>query len=177
MGKLWGMKLAGRCGILSVLLVLALSACGSVAPVFKVNDALGPGEGGVLLMIHSEFNEVSFKINETGFGKVFVTDPFDAGVQFRMVKLPAGKYEIGSVAASGVLFITHDLTFTVKPGVMNYPGDVFLSRAFTSGGALSETSVNLDFIDKQDRLEALLAERYPTLLRRYALEARTPGQQ
>ena len=172
----WGRKLKGRCGILSVVAVFVLSACGSLAPVFKVNESLGPGEGGVLLMVHSEFDKVVFKIDETGFGtKVFMTEPFDAGVQFRMLKLPAGNYEIGSISAGNVLFLTHDVTFMVKAGVMNYPGDLFLGRAFFSSGIRDPHKVRLQFVDKQDRLEALLAERYPSLLRRYALEVRPVG--
>lgn len=173
-----GGKLAGRCGILAVVAVFVLSACGSVAPVFKVNESLGPDEGGVLLMIHSEFDKVVFKIDETGFGnKVFMTEPFDAGVQFRMLKLPAGNYEIGSISVGNVLFLTHDVTFTVKAGVMNYPGDLFLGRAFFSPGVRDPRKVHLQFVDKQDRLDALLAERYPSLLRRYTLEVRPVGKQ
>jgi hypothetical protein len=176
MWKAFGADLRGRGAILSVLAAFVLSACGTVAPVFKLNESLGANEGGVLLMIHSEFNNVEYKIKEIGFGKVFVTSPFDAGAQFRMLKLPAGDYEFGSVGVGNKLFIIENAKFTVKPGVMNYPGDVFISRAFYRDGTLDYTHVRLQFVDKQDRLEALLAEHYPSLQRRFRLEVRTAGK-
>ena len=182
MWKCLGRKLAGRCSILSVVAVFMLSACSSVAPIFKDNESLGSDEGGVLLMVHSKIKEGQFNLKAAGLGgTTFTMAPYPAGVQFRMLKLPAGDYEIASITLKNGLFdnrlfTTSGVTFTVKAGVMNYPGDLFLAHAPLGPGFMADLphplKISLQFVDKQDRIEALLAERYPSLLRRYPLEVR-----
>jgi hypothetical protein len=154
----------GRLAILAAFFLLALTGCGASAPVLKSTDELGPAEGALVMINHSPINNVVLSFRKAGtLGGIHESGQFPAGVAMRMVRLPAGEYEVDGVIANGIRYRYQGHPFTIKPGVINYIGDSFLNMAGPFYGSIR-------FVDQQDRLDSYLAERFPDIVKRYRVE-------
>lgn len=151
--------------ILSVFAGLAITGCSSSAPLFKKNDQLGPEEGALALINHSPINNVVLVFRKKGaLGAVVESGTFSPGVQFRLVRMPAGEYEVDAIVASGMRFDYSGLHFIIKPGVINYVGDSFIDVTSRPGYIWAR------FVDTQDRFDNYFAQRFPDIAKRYKVE-------
>lgn len=153
---------------LSCFLILAslmLGAC--TTPVMKVDEPLKADEGGIIIMSHSEFDDVRYTFQRKGNGGFahYESPRSDAGVSFAVIKVPPGDYYISKVSFGAYYLSEMEdlLTFHVEAGQLNYFGDIFLSRAFQNNKVIPNRA-SVICLDKQDQLIAYLKQRFPSVI-------------
>lgn len=140
---------------------LCLTGCvASINEVENYSGALKPGDGVLVIAVNSDiwFQDLRLiRPNDDTFAAIAARN-IGEGKSLRFVELPAGDYQWVKIDISdnGYVhrYVTLDdnkkqrFTFTVKPGVINYPGDFVVA---TSSNAF-RTSYYIQLIDRSAML-------------------------
>ncbi|KKO47560.1 hypothetical protein VT06_16375 [Arsukibacterium sp. MJ3] len=164
--------------ILVVLGLLVLQACSAV-PVYTPDKPLEANEGLLLANFHISGNiaRANF-LPELKLPHSFVIETPGALV-LRPVK--AGTYRFNEILyMQGIKLLKPGIKcmgrFTVKPGVVNYIGDIY----FHAGGSkeyivFSSHAYQLQLVDSFDTTLELAVEQYPELQQDYKVENQLIG--
>ncbi len=151
-------------GVLLLCSIFALTGCANKIPTLKANESIGNEEGILAIVSHSPFNNVVYEFRAvSGAGSWRnESEPFQAGVEFGLLRLPAGVYVLHRVVVGthSIQFDKGKTKFEVKRGQINYFGDMFLSQSQPGW-------LGVQWVDKQEVLEIYLAAKHPTVLSSY----------
>ncbi|MDC8013653.1 S9 family peptidase [Tahibacter soli] len=134
-----------------VLVLFAATAAAKDDPA-----ALKPGQG--LLLVAIENSAAAWSVRIDGDGGDHVVKDLVSGRNTRLLKLPAGTYRYSRADRSDDMRFSMDrpdnrarFTFTVEPGVVNYPGELvlrMLSPHRISGGRFNRAAFAMAMFDR-----------------------------
>ena len=119
-----------------LLAILALFS----AEAFSEIEPLGPDEGYVAIALYSKGYSESIVLKGNSFGNKHTFGPLNYSQHIEVIKMPAGTYSwtevyerTGSLKNGNLLKVYYDLsddnlTFSVKPGVLNYTGLLMIEK-------------------------------------------------
>lgn len=157
-----------------IFLFFTFLFCSSLvsAGIREVKDGedvqLKPNEGLVLLVFHSNVPINSASITSAGggaSGSYRIMNP-QAGKSIRLLIATAGTYTWNQLDLFQMYFPMRkdtDVTFPVKAGVINYPGDLIFSFSDPSYGSIHRSNRGLALIDWMEK-------NYPAIFMRYDFE-------
>lgn len=182
-------------GIISTLSVAALFLSGCVASVHDVKNysgTLAPGDGVLIVAVDTmvPFSDLRLTRPKDTFAAIAASD-LPRGRSVRFIELPAGNYQWAKVDLNSSGYAQYYVpldrnkkqryAFTVKPGVINYPGDFVLmvdpNRLIWNQSYLY-TAVGKYYIQLIDRNAMLLDDLTPdqaSMIERLGLVYTGPG--
>jgi len=119
-----------------LLAILALFS----AEAFSEIEPLGADEGYVAIALYSKGYSESIVLKGNSFGNKHTFGPLNYSQHIEVIKMPAGTYSwtevyerTGSLKNGNLLKVYYDLsddnlTFSVKPGVLNYTGLLMIEK-------------------------------------------------
>jgi dipeptidyl aminopeptidase/acylaminoacyl peptidase len=162
--RIWGMRAA-------ILLLLLGSGFGVGAAEVEGKDVaklkLDADEGLIALVVDDGVGMVALRLDGIGHGRDMVITHLSRGRNLRVLKVPVGTYrwsnaDLATWAGRSYLNFPQAprFQFEVKPGVINYPGDISLARA--SGERIRNERVNRTSLAmvSMDRLLPGLRQRF-----------------
>lgn len=194
-----GLKITGS--ILLAGLVAGLFGCTSGRVVQNYNKSVQQGDGILLVVVDTQV-PVSYLLLKRKDQVLTVTEisKFKKGRSVRFMELPAGTYEWTQVhlgqAGGSMGFMDYYLTmkdadrkyftFTVKPGVTNYPGDFVINvkslrwtdiLAALLGGTLFNVGHRyyLQLIDRDAMMQEMLTPPQRRMVKRLGMAYVGPG--
>jgi hypothetical protein len=129
-----------HCVVLLLASGFLLSSCASINEVENYSGKLEPGDGVLVIAVNSDvwFQDLRFIRPHDAFAAIAARN-LPKGRSLHFVELPAGDYQWVKIDLSDNTYehrwvaLDDDkkqrFTFTVKPGVMNYPGDFVVATA------------------------------------------------
>ncbi len=155
-----------------LFLMLLLASTASSAGIREVKDGeevqLKSNEGLVLLVFHSNVPINSASITSAGggaSGSYRIMSP-PAGKSIRLLVASTGTYTWNQLDLYRMYFPMRkdtDVTFPVKAGVINYPGDLVFSFSDPSYGSIHRSNRGLPLIDWMEK-------NYPAIIKQYDFE-------
>ena len=169
--------------------MMSLCSCASVKDVQDFSGILAPGDGVLVVVVDTmlPFNDLRLTRPGDTFHAIAARD-LQKGRSVRFIEVPAGEYQWTEVDLSNSGYyvpLNRDkklkYTFTVKPGVINYPGDLMISvdedkQIFAS--ALLYGAIHKYYVQLIDRNAMLLDDLTPDqakMVRRLGLVYTGPG--
>lgn len=166
------MSIRGLC--LAAVMSL-LCSCASVKDVQDFTGTLAPGDGVLVVVVDTMVPFSDLRLTRPGdaFAAIAARD-IPKGRSVRFIEVPAGEYQWAKVdltnTAYGHYYVPLDkdkkvkYTFTVKPGVINYPGDLSIridddKQAFANANFYA--AINEYYIQLIDRNAMLLDDLTP----------------
>lgn len=148
-----------------LLSALCLSGCASVQDIQDYTGTIAPGDGVLVIVINSDisFQDLRLTRPHDAFSAIAARS-VPSGRTVRFVEMPAGEYQWVRVDVSDNGYMRYWIPldkdkeqryyFTIKPGVINYPGDFEV-------GTDSRSFDDSYFIQLIDRSAMLLEELHP----------------
>ena len=160
---------------LVILISLLISGCSFKADSIKTDGKLEltPGRGYLLLGVDTDISLGNMNI--VGEQNIFLSyEDLQRGKNYHLVQLDAGDYKISRIHLSYQYYFnlhSSGFDFTIKPGVINYVGDMWVERAHLYGGGtrfhlLNKSSIALEYMQ----------ENFPQVISHSKLVYAGPGE-
>lgn len=162
-----------------LLLIVMLSSC--AARNIKDTSPIRDGNGILLIKLSTNYNEskngwldnmkISFKsMHQSGGGANNVVEIISPG-GYKIISLPSGTYKWGKVYMGRLYFdFDESSVFTIKPGAINYLGDVFVGYKGEAWG-LKPHYTNIVHERNEGSAIEYLKNNYPAIFNDYGFQS------
>lgn len=164
------LRIPRRGGVRAIALALALASGlpGCVAPVVEPGGDLSLADDEGLLVVHTWSR---WPLRRLDAGVRTIASGIPEGEDFRLVRMPAGRYRWSDAVFQRnapyyklSTYRTGAWEFEVRPGVINYPGLLWIGETRLDGGM---RTAGMRSVNRSAWASVLLLQKFPEAFQRY----------